>query len=85
MFSTLPNTYFNFLVTSILSSAKSFNLDQSKNLMFGKGLALTVLEPTQLAYVDRADQDQTAQNVQSDLQSTLSANSLQAMAETTLT
>ena len=38
MFSTLPKTNFNFSVTFILSSAIAFNLDQSKNLPFGKEL-----------------------------------------------
>ena len=31
---------FNFSVTFILLSANAFNLDQSKNLLFGKGLNL---------------------------------------------
>ena len=38
MFSTCPNTNFNFSVTFILLSANAFNLKQSKNLSFGKGL-----------------------------------------------
>ena len=38
MFSTLPNTNFNFSVTFILSSASSFKLKPSKYLLFGKGL-----------------------------------------------
>ena len=38
MFSTFPNTNFDFSVTFILPSASCFNLDQSKNLLFGKGL-----------------------------------------------
>ena len=38
MFSTFPNTNFSFLVTFILLSASSFNLGQSKNKSFGKGL-----------------------------------------------
>ena len=38
MFSTLPKSNFNFWVTFILSSANAFNLDQSKNLSFGKEL-----------------------------------------------
>ena len=42
MFSTLSETNFNFYVTFILSSAKAFNLDQSKILSFGKGLKQTV-------------------------------------------
>ena len=33
-----PKRNFNFPVTFILSSASSFNLDQSKKLSFGKGL-----------------------------------------------
>ena len=41
--------------------------------MLGKGNALTLsyLMTTQEAFVDRVDQDQTAQKVQSDLLSTL--------------
>ena len=38
MFSTLPKRNFNFSVAFILLSARSFNLDQSKNLSFGKEL-----------------------------------------------
>ena len=38
MFSTRPKTNFSFSVTFILSSASAFNLDQSKNLSFGKWL-----------------------------------------------
>ena len=38
VFSTLPRTNFHFSVTFILSSANAFNLDQSKNLLFGKKL-----------------------------------------------
>ena len=38
MFSTHPKTNFNFSVTFILPSANDFNLDQSKNLLFGKDL-----------------------------------------------
>ena len=40
MFSTLPKAYFNFWVASILLSAISLNLDQSKISLFGKGLNL---------------------------------------------
>ena len=40
MFSTLPRKNFNLPVTFILSSANAFNLDQSKNLSFGKELTL---------------------------------------------
>ena len=40
MFSTLPKTNFNFLVTFNLSSANGFSLDQSKILLFGKALRL---------------------------------------------
>ena len=36
MFSTLPKTNFSFFFTFILSSANAFNLDQSKNMSFGK-------------------------------------------------
>ena len=38
MFSTLLKTNFNFLITFILLSASSFNLDSSKVLLFGKEL-----------------------------------------------
>ena len=37
-FSTLPKTNFNFSVTFILSSENVFNLDQSKNMLFGNEL-----------------------------------------------
>ena len=36
MFSTLPKTNFHFSVSFILLFASAFNLDQSKNLSFGK-------------------------------------------------
>ena len=42
MFSTLPKTNFNFSVTFILLSASAFNLDQSKNLLYGKELIVQV-------------------------------------------
>ena len=38
MFSTHPKTNFSFAVTFTLSSANAFNLDQSKNWLFGKEL-----------------------------------------------
>ena len=38
MFSILPKTYLKFYITFILLSAKTFNLNQSKFLLFGKGL-----------------------------------------------
>ena len=38
MFSTLPETNFNYSVTLNLSSANAFNLNQSKNLTLGKEL-----------------------------------------------
>ena len=38
MFSILPKTNFNFSAKFDLSSANTFNLDQSKNLSFGKEL-----------------------------------------------
>ena len=38
MFSTLPKMNLNFSFTFILSSADALNLDQSKNLLFGKEL-----------------------------------------------
>ena len=38
MFSTPPKPNFNFSVTFNLLSANAFNLDQSKNLLFGKEL-----------------------------------------------
>ena len=45
MFSTLPETNFNYAVTLDLSSANAFNLDQSKNLLFGKELTLSQTSP----------------------------------------
>ena len=36
MFSALPKTKSSFSVTFILTSASAFNLDQSKNLLFGR-------------------------------------------------
>ena len=60
-----------------MSSAVCFNLDQSKILLSGNGLThevehnksftLSPLLTTKEAFVDTADQDQTAQNIQSDL------------------
>ena len=38
MFSSLPKTNFNSLVTFILSSVNAFNLDHCKILLFGKEL-----------------------------------------------
>ena len=38
MFSSLPETNFDSLVTFILSSTNAFNLDQSKILLFAKEL-----------------------------------------------
>ena len=38
MFSTLPETNFNFWATFIFLSASAFNMDQSKILVFGKEL-----------------------------------------------
>ena len=40
MFSTLPKPNFYFSVTFILLSANAFNLDQSKNLLFGNKVFL---------------------------------------------
>ena len=39
-FSTLTNNTFSFSATMSLSSANAFNLDQSKILLFGKGLII---------------------------------------------
>ena len=44
MFSTLPETNFNFWVTFILSSANAFNLDQYTNLLFGKELKAVLIQ-----------------------------------------
>ena len=63
-----------------MSSAICFNSDQSKILSSGNGLkdgvGLFSLEPNRLSgnaiFVDSVDQNQTAQNVESDLGSTLS-------------
>ena len=41
MFSAHPNKNICFRVAFILSSASAFNLDQSKNLLFGKELTET--------------------------------------------
>ena len=38
VFTTLPKTNFNFSAKLNLLSANAFNLDQSKNQSFGKGL-----------------------------------------------
>ena len=38
MFSALPKTNFNYSVTFYLPSTNAFNLDQSENLLYGKGL-----------------------------------------------
>ena len=43
-------------------------------------LTLKALEPTLLVFVDSKDQDQTAQNMQSDLRSTLSTILLRILA-----
>ena len=52
MFPTLPISNFNFSFTFILSSANAFNMDQSKILLFGKGLiTLTIpLSPVMKAF-----------------------------------
>ena len=42
MFSTLYGTYFLFLMHLKMSSANSFNLDQSKILLSGNGLTIQV-------------------------------------------
>ena len=42
------------------------------NTLFNRLLTISLLMTTQEAFVDSVDQDQTAQNVQSDLWSTLS-------------
>ena len=47
-------------------------MDRSKILTCGKELTLSLLMMTQEGFVDSVDQDQTAQNGQSDLCSTLS-------------
>ena len=52
---------------SVFKPLKEFIIEL-KNL----GLTLSLLMTTQKAFVDSVDQDQTAQNVQSDLCSTLS-------------
>ena len=43
MFSNVTNTYFNFSVTFILSSANAFNLNQSKILSFRERLTSKIL------------------------------------------
>ena len=68
-------TYFVICANSNLSSANAFNLDQSEILSSVKilviGLTLSILLTTEEAFVDSVNQDQTAQNVQSDLCSIL--------------
>ena len=61
------------------STARMRSLNSSSTIQFffclrfgklisgGPKLTLTVLEPSKVAFADNADQDQTAQNVQSDL------------------
>ena len=46
MLVTIPRTNFNFSATFVLSSANTFNLNQSKNLSFGKELTLYHTIPT---------------------------------------
>ena len=43
MFSTCSRINFNFSVTFILSSTNAFNLEQSKNLSYGKEVTKNVL------------------------------------------
>ena len=50
-----------------MSSANSLNLEQSKNLSFWKELTLSAPWAKSWSIVDGIDQDQTAQNLQSDL------------------
>ena len=54
-------------------SANAINVDKSKIVSSGTELTLSILMTTQEAFVDSVDQDQTVQNVQSDLLSTLSS------------
>ena len=49
------------------SPANAFNLDKGKILLTGEALILSLLMTTIEAFVDSVDQDQTAQNMQSDL------------------
>ena len=51
----------------IISSAICFNLGQSRILSSGNGLTLSIPMTTAEGFVDSVNQDQTAQNVQSDL------------------
>ena len=51
MFSSIPKTNFNFLVTFILSSAIAFNFDQSK-ILFGKELKAIADEKSNNLNVD---------------------------------
>ena len=46
MFSTLPNTNFDFSVTFTFSSANAFSLDQSIILTFGKENAFSCYKKT---------------------------------------
>ena len=59
---------FCFLITLILSSANAFNLDQSKNLSFGKGLTSDRFSPHRLDLPSRQYRPkQNAYSVQSTL------------------
>ena len=50
-----------------LSSANAFNLDQSKNVSFGKELNLRLLSIMLAPFLGSLDQGQTVKNVHSDL------------------
>ena len=53
MFSTLPKPNFNFSVPFILSSANSFNLNQSEILSFGKELNLPPMTSSVYVCIER--------------------------------
>ena len=69
MFSTYWENFLPFSSSLKLLSANSFSLEESKFGRLGKGRLIdsSLLLMTQEAFVDSADQDQTAQNAQSDL------------------
>ena len=67
MFSTHSKKNFCFKSTVILSSKNVFNLEQSKNLLFGKELNLKSPFTTTVVFAASTDQDHAAQNRQLDL------------------
>ena len=56
MFSSLPNTSFNFWVTITLLSANVLNLDQSKILSFGEGFQMHLTKKIDLCQSAKSTQ-----------------------------